>query len=97
MYLEIRIKRFDVMLRRITLDGVSIMTDATHVCILCMRYCNGITAYILLHYVMKFYLEKTKAKEMTTFLYVLFDHPTYYIPLNPILCSETGVYMDIFY
>ena len=57
------------------------MTAATHVCVLCMRYCNGITAYILLHYLMKFHLEITKAKEMTTFLYihVLSDHPMYMV------------------
>ena len=45
--------------------------------VLCMRYCNGFIAYILLHYLMKFHLEITKDKEMTTFLYVLSDHPTY--------------------
>ena len=54
------------------------MTAATHVCVLCMRYCNGITAYILLHYLMKFHLEMTKDKEMTAFLYILSDHPSYY-------------------
>ena len=67
------------MLRRIMLGGVSITTAAMHVCVLCMRYCNGITAYILLHYLMKFHLEITKYKEMTTFLYVLSDHPSYKI------------------
>ena len=64
-------------MRRITIGGVSITTAATHVCVLCMRYCNGLIAYILLHYLMKFHLEITKDKEMTTFLYVLSDHPTY--------------------
>ena len=59
------------------LGGVSITTAATHVRVLCMRYCNGIIADILLHYLMKFHLEITKDKEMTTFLYVLSDHPTY--------------------
>ena len=52
-------------------------TAATHMCVLCMRYCNGITADILLHYLMKFHLEITKDKEMATFLYVLSDHPSY--------------------
>ena len=70
-------KSFDVTLRCITLGGVSITTAATHVCVLCMRCCNGITAYILLHTVMKFYLEMIKTKEMRTFLYVLSDHPSY--------------------
>ena len=65
------------MLRRILLGGVSITTAATHVRVLCMRYCNGLIAYILLHYLMKFHLEITKDKEMTIFLYVLSDHPTY--------------------
>ena len=65
------------MLCRITLGGVSITTAATHVCALCMRYCNGITAYISLHYLMKFHLEITKDKEMTAFLYILSDHPSY--------------------
>ena len=62
------------------IGGVSITTAATHVCVLRMRYCNGITAYIhvLLQYLMKFHLEITKDIEMTTFLYVLSDHPTYY-------------------
>ena len=59
------------------LDDVSITTAAMHVCVLCMNYCNGITAYILLHYLMKFHLEITKAKEMTTVLYIFSDHPTY--------------------
>ena len=67
------------MLRRITLGSVSITTAATHVRVLCMRYCNGLIAYILLHFLMKFHLEITKDKEMTTFLYVLSDHPTYYV------------------
>ena len=53
------------------------MTAATHMCVLCMRYCNGITADTLLHYLMKFHLEVTKDKEMTTFLFVLSDHPSY--------------------
>ena len=53
------------------------MTAATHVCILGMRYFNGITVYILLHYLMKFHLEITKEKERTTFLYILSAHPTY--------------------
>ena len=53
------------------------MTAATHVCVLCMRYCNGITAYILLPYLTKFHFEITKDKEMTTFLYELSDHPSY--------------------
>ena len=52
-------------------------TAATHVCVLCMRFCNGITAYILLHYLMKFHLEILKDKEMTSILYVLSDHPSY--------------------
>ena len=64
-------------MRRITIGGVSITTAATHVCVLCMRYCNGLIAYVFLHYLMKFHLEVTKDKEMTTFLYVLSDHPTY--------------------
>ena len=54
------------------------MTAATQVRVLCMRYCNGLIAYILLHYLMKFHLEITKDKEMTIFLYILSDHPTYY-------------------
>ena len=62
-----------------TLGSVSITTAATHVRVLCMRYCNGLIAYILLHYLMKFHLEITRDKEMTTFLYVLSDHPTYLI------------------
>ena len=64
-------------------------TAATHVCAIYMRYCNGITAYILLHYLMIFHIEITKDKEMKTFLYVLSDHPTYYI-LNAVVvvCSR---------
>ena len=55
-----------------TLGSVSITTAATHVHVLCMRYCNGFIAYILLHYLMKFHLEITKDKEMTTSVVVLF-------------------------
>ena len=73
------------MLRRITLGGVSITTPVTHVCVLCMHHCNGITANILLHYLLKFHLEITKAKEMTTVLYVLSDHPSYFHPL--LICN----------
>ena len=51
-----------------TLDGVSITTAAPHVCVLYMRYCIGITTYIMLHCALKFHLEITKAKEMTLFL-----------------------------
>ena len=58
------------------------MTAATHVRVLCMCYCNGLIAYILLHYLMKFHLEITKDKEMTVFLYVLSDHPTYVLNLS---------------
>ena len=53
------------------------MTAATHVRVLCMRYCKGLIAYILLHYLMKFHLVIAKDKEMTIFLYVLSDHPKY--------------------
>ena len=70
------------MLRRITLSGASITTAATHLCVLCMRFCNGIIAYILLHTVLKFYLEITKAKELRTFLYILSDHPSYILGLR---------------
>ena len=33
------------------------------------------TSYVLLHFVLKFHHEISKAKEMTTFLYVFSDHP----------------------
>ena len=61
---------FDVTLRRIT--------AATHVCELCMRYCNRKTAHILLHYVMEFHLEITKAKERTDNIFILV-----YFPITP--------------
>ena len=48
------------------LGGVSITTAATHVRVLCMRYCNGLIAYILLHYLMEFHLEITKDEVMAT-------------------------------
>ena len=57
-------------MRRITFSGISITTAATHVCVLCMRYCNGNTAHILLHYVMKFHLEIAKAKERTDNIFI---------------------------
>ena len=50
------------------LGGVSITTAATHVRVLCMRYCNGLIAYILLHYLMEFHLEITKDEVKATFL-----------------------------
>ena len=52
-----------------------------------MRYCNGLIAYIFLHYLMKFHLEITKA----AFLYVLSDHPTYiYHSTSGFLAQELG-------
>ena len=40
---------------------------------------------MLLHTVMKFYLEMMKTKEMRTFLYILSDHPSYvhYLLVQP--------------
>ena len=74
------------------------MTAATHMCVLCMRNCNGITAYILLHYLLKFHLEITKAKEMTTVLYVLSDHPSYFILMIQScghICTIRYMYLNI--
>ena len=81
MYFEIRKKlRCYVAPHNVRkpLGSVSMMTAAMHLCVLCMRYCNGIPAYVMLHYVLKLHLEMTKAKEMITFLYIFFDHPTYF-------------------
>ena len=45
-----------------------------------MHFCYGITAYKLLHYLMKFNLEVTKAKEMTTFYT--------YFPITPCMSKS---------
>ena len=75
------------MLRRITLGGVSITTAATNVCVLRIRV--RITyAFLQLNnciYIAALVDEissrnNKKAKEMTTFLYVLSDHPMYSMP-----------------
>ena len=71
------------------------MTAATHVRVLCTRYCNGLIEYILLHYFMKFHLEITKDKEMTTFFIRTFRSPHVFYILDQnidfwYICTHVG-------